>query len=211
MDYEFKRLVKLPLCVRCHTEGCETFKKHIHEFCFPKIYILVGRKTNLYMKNFGIREIFRRIIKDSLGRDIQLHLVFMPPVTFCKAVDSVHPPASKGKSIPFPATKIPTFLALSEQTVLHFLTAVWHSPISLEINTDRAQPLLCVAAISQGYSCGFMGLNMVIYCILSPLLGCEIPEGEDCVSFISLLLIPCTGSGIELVFSNFDLHLIVLN
>lgn len=56
-----------------------------------------------------------------------------------------------------------------------------------------------------------MGLNMVIYCILSPLLGCEIPEGEDCVSFISLLLIPCTGSGIELVFSNFDLHLIVLN
>lgn len=47
--------------------------------------------------------------------------------------------------------------------------------------------------------------------MLCPFLGCESPEDEDRALFISLFLTPCTVSGIELVFIDFDLHLIALN
>lgn len=50
VDNEFSRFVKLSLYVRHHTEGFETFKKCIPEFCLPKVYILVGERQNYTWK-----------------------------------------------------------------------------------------------------------------------------------------------------------------
>lgn len=54
VDNEFKRFVKLSLYVRHQTEGFETFRKYISEFCLPKVYILVG-ETKFYMENFRVK------------------------------------------------------------------------------------------------------------------------------------------------------------
>lgn len=40
---------------------------------------------------------------------------------------------------------------------------------------------------------------------------CEVPEDEGCALFLSLLLTPRKASGMKLVFSDFGLHLILLN
>ena len=46
VDYEFKRLIKLSLCVQCHPEGFEAFRECIDEFCLPKVYILMGERQD---------------------------------------------------------------------------------------------------------------------------------------------------------------------
>ena len=148
------------------------------------------------------------------------HIWFWSPVIFCKAVDRGDPATAKGTSISSHTTKKNTHLfkirwnrpcctsSLLSGTVL----PLWKSPAYSLACTERACFFCCVAPGSWAYPHNFTWCSkQVIYCTLSPSLGSEIPEGEDCVSFISLLLTPCMVSGIELVFSDFDLRLIALN
>lgn len=145
------------------------------------------------------------------------HVCFLSPVIFCKATDSVQPATTKGIHF-FPHCRnthlsriawighdaLPLCcLALSCPFGNHLLAV---QPAQIEPVSSAVWPLdlECIPAVS-----GSAWIRLFI--AWSPSLGCEIPEGEDCVSFISLLLTPCAMSGIEVVFSGFDLYSVALN